>query len=519
MLPLSETMNFRIRTARALALVILLPWAVIADQTPSASNELPSRPQVLAFVAETIDWYRHLASDQIEGDPADLLFLEGHRTIGVQIVHLSFDFARAAVALEATPAASPTPAKSSTESREDFQRISAMRVKAEAETQQVSDELASLKQKSLKARGQDRKKLDIEIEEAQNRLELLQTRSARYQDLLNFIRSTDPGSGGTGELVLFENLERTVPDAAISGSKAPAAPPQYRAERPSSGIFGKFSDVSNLARNLRAMDDSAEVTNKLAQASQILRTPLIGAIEAALRTPDLSRADQSMDLNVLRQQTSRLEVAIRQATKISPAVAALDKQEVLLAQFQSNLTAFRKSLSNRYRAAWEVLIERLVILMAVIALLVGGAAGLRKLTSHHVHDSNARSAILLVQGVIFWLATAVTVFVAFAFDVTSLATFLGLLTAGVAVALQNVIIAVVAYFVLVGKLGLRVGDRVQLSGVTGDVVEIGLMQFQLRELDAPGQPTGRIVSFSNSFVFVSPATGLFKGIRDTAQNA
>jgi hypothetical protein len=55
---------------------------------------------------------------------------------------------------------------------------------------------------------------------------------------------------------------------------------------------------------------------------------------------------------------------------------------------------------------------------------------------------------------------------------------------------------------------------VQISGVTGEVVDIGLMQFQIQELDKPSkQPTGRVVSFSNSFVFVSPATGLFRGMQ------
>jgi small-conductance mechanosensitive channel len=87
-----------------------------------------------------------------------------------------------------------------------------------------------------------------------------------------------------------------------------------------------------------------------------------------------------------------------------------------------------------------------------------------------------------------------------------------------AVALQNVIPAVVGYFLLIGKLRMRIGDRVQISGVTGEVVDIGLMQFQIQELDTPGeQPTGRVVAFSNSFVFVSPASGLFKGMRSSAK--
>jgi hypothetical protein len=69
---------------------------------------------------------------------------------------------------------------------------------------------------------------------------------------------------------------------------------------------------------------------------------------------------------------------------------------------------------------------------------------------------------------------------------------------------------------LVGNLGISVGDRVQISGVMGDVISNGLLQFQLREIDTRQQLTGQIATFSNSFLFVSPATGLFKFVPDHA---
>jgi len=93
-------------------------------------------------------------------------------------------------------------------------------------------------------------------------------------------------------------------------------------------------------------------------------------------------------------------------------------------------------------------------------------------------------------------------------------TFAGLITAGVAVALQNVIVSMVGYFFLIGKFGIRVGDRVQVSGVTGEVVDIGLVRFHLMEIGSDSQPSGRVVAFSNSIVF-QPASGLFKQIPGT----
>jgi len=75
---------------------------------------------------------------------------------------------------------------------------------------------------------------------------------------------------------------------------------------------------------------------------------------------------------------------------------------------------------------------------------------------------------------------------------------------------------VVAYFFLIGKYGIRVGDRVHIAGVTGEVVDIGLVRIHLMELGGPGdsQPTGRVVALSNSIVF-QPTAGLFKQIPGT----
>jgi len=47
----------------------------------------------------------------------------------------------------------------------------------------------------------------------------------------------------------------------------------------------------------------------------------------------------------------------------------------------------------------------------------------------------------------------------------------------VAVALQTVILSGVAYFFFIGRFGVRVGDRVTITNITGDVIEIGLFRI------------------------------------------
>jgi len=100
---------------------------------------------------------------------------------------------------------------------------------------------------------------------------------------------------------------------------------------------------------------------------------------------------------------------------------------------------------------------------------------------------------------------------------SSLATFAGFITAGIAVGLQAVLLSVAAYFFIIGRYGIRVGDRISVAGITGDVADIGLVRLYLIELAGTGldfYPTGRIVVFSNSVLFQT-GTPLFKQIPGT----
>jgi small-conductance mechanosensitive channel len=83
-----------------------------------------------------------------------------------------------------------------------------------------------------------------------------------------------------------------------------------------------------------------------------------------------------------------------------------------------------------------------------------------------------------------------------------LGTFLGLAGAGLTVALKDFIAAFIGWFVLMGKNGIRLGDWVEIKGVTGEVVEIGPFHTVLLETGNwtdSGHPTGRRVTFTNSF--------------------
>jgi small-conductance mechanosensitive channel len=85
---------------------------------------------------------------------------------------------------------------------------------------------------------------------------------------------------------------------------------------------------------------------------------------------------------------------------------------------------------------------------------------------------------------------------------SQLGTFLGLAGAGLTVALKDFIVSFFGWFVLMGRNGMRLGDWVEINGVTGEVVELGMFHTVLLETGNwtdSGHPTGRRVTFTNSF--------------------
>jgi small-conductance mechanosensitive channel len=101
-----------------------------------------------------------------------------------------------------------------------------------------------------------------------------------------------------------------------------------------------------------------------------------------------------------------------------------------------------------------------------------------------------------------------------AFD--SLATFLGLASAGLAVAMHDSIANVAGWVFILWRKPFRVGDRVQVGTITGDVIDVRLFQFSVIEVgnwvDAD-QSTGRIVHIPNSQILREPVSNYETGFQ------
>lgn len=86
----------------------------------------------------------------------------------------------------------------------------------------------------------------------------------------------------------------------------------------------------------------------------------------------------------------------------------------------------------------------------------------------------------------------------------SLATFLGLLTAGLAIALRDPLVHLAGWLFIVWRKPFEVGDRIQIGKNSGDVIDIRIFQFTIMEIGNwvdSEQSTGRIIHIPNGKVF------------------
>ena len=502
----------KLRKCCYLTVMAMITVGLSAQLSPSAPD-LPSNQQVIAFLTESIDWYHHCAIEhQIATDPVDLVYLQDNRAGAAQILHLSFDFARADVQFSAPRAGTQEGSAAIATGSPDLAEFVQLENNTELQSRQATDEIEAINEKIKTADGAQRGELQAALDATQSRLDVLKAGLATLRQLIEFVQAFTGRE--TGDLAsTIDDLARTVPDVTSPttvASQTQALTPVLSGKSGDSGLLALTSEVSALGRKLRVLDDEIHRTDSLKQSSDELRDPLLVAINK--RLPAVAEnALQASDLAELQRQKATLDELSALVKTLSPAIVALDKQRVWLAAYTTHLKSWRAAVITEDKKTWRKLISRLVgAVLAIGALVIVGAV-VRRVTRRHMRDTDRRHIVLVIQRVVVWSSIVGVAAFAFASDLTSLATFFGLLAAGVAVTLQSVILSAVGYFVLVGRRGIRIGDRVHISGVTGDVTDMGWLQFQLREIDTrTQQPTGNVVTFSNSFVLASSATGLSK---------
>ncbi len=194
--------------------------------------------------------------------------------------------------------------------------------------------------------------------------------------------------------------------------------------------------------------------------------------------------------------------ALKQRAEQSQMLSIFDDRIQTQQQLADTYKKWLAQVQLQHRIMLHLLLQSFALISGVIiaAILLNALA--RYLLERPTLDQRRAHTLHLIFRVgIQFVGVAVLLLIIFGVP-NQMPAILGLATAGLTVVLQDFIIAFFGWFVLVGKNGIRIGDWVEIDGVGGEVVEIGLFRTAMLETGNwtdKGHPTGRRVTFMNSF--------------------
>lgn len=261
--------------------------------------------------------------------------------------------------------------------------------------------------------------------------------------------------------------------------------------------FQTMAEQISALRSLRSRRDLIAQAGQLAKADvdalsgdqTRLRAQVDqSAAQASAKTTPLSRSER---IDQLQQMSAQQNV-------LSILSDRLDTQQQLAALYDR----WGRQVEIQRRIVTHLLLQSLAIIAAicVLTLLIGWALqlALERFIRDHRQRQTLKTVVNLGTQVVGVLLALLVIFGV----PQQTPTILGLVTAGLTVVFQDFILAFCGWFVLMGPNGIRVRDWVEIDGVGGEVVELGIFRTWLLETGnwtANGHPTGRRVSFLNGY--------------------
>lgn len=515
-------------------------WAADGPQQPQPGSapRLDSRAimtgeQVIQILDETVDWYRTLGVQQQSAtQPSDLLILYANRQTADKVINLAFEIARANAELLSSEA--EIAQSKASEAADSPQALAKVREQLDARRAEIQSDIAALKREAGATRDQ-KSDAQVKLSELQSELDLVNARRNLLDTMTQFVHQNDVNGAGANALKQhIDAIAASIP--AASGGAAPAtatgpasAPGQAPAASGSSptllsvgsdsgsrrlGIWDLAANVLRLSSKIGTIDEVDRRTAALQDTFVQIRTPPLEQIRALSAQGDaLAQQAETTDTTTLHGVRDQFDTLAWLFKQTSAILVPLSQAGVLLDQYRHNLSNWRDATKEQYYGALKRLAVRVALLLLMLAIVFAAAELWRHAVFKYVQEPRRRYTLLLVRRIVLWALVVAIVGFTFATEIGSLATFAGLITAGLAVAMQSVLVSIVGYFFLIGRYGIRVGDRVQIGNVTGEVIDLGLVRLNLMELSGQGPhaPTGRVVAFANSIVFQASG-GIFKQI-------
>ncbi len=488
-----------------------------ASRTASAAGSPPDAQTVISYLSDVISWYGHLSVEaQLVRDPDETLFFADDRQIAGEVLRLGFDYARKQARFIAKTNPNAGVAAGSAGSAADaagLGNVTQTYQALDAAANAIRTRIKNLQAQLAKAPARQRAAIASEIQESQSELDLKQERVNTLKALAQFKSGSSSPDQSGGLAAQIDELEHSISDSSAKRPTALPAETTFVARAEPTGIFGLTTELIALSSKLDALDQNRTLAQALARRATGVRQSTISLIAGLnARGNALSQGTGTADVATLKDRTKSFESLLEEYQLARDAALPLSKQIVLLGIYTNNVGRWRTAIEQRWKKEFRSLVIRMIGLGAAFVLIFLGAMAWRWITNRYVTDIRRRGQVMAARRLVLGLIVLIVVLINFSDEIGSAATVVGFAAAGIAVALQNVILSIAGYFFLIGRFGIKAGDRVQIGGVTGDVIDIGLVKLSLMELGGTGthhEPTGRVVVFSNAIVF-QPSGNFFK---------
>jgi small-conductance mechanosensitive channel len=201
------------------------------------------------------------------------------------------------------------------------------------------------------------------------------------------------------------------------------------------------------------------------------------------------------DAAALLDQTKRIAADQKVLTLLDQRIADQRQLAGIYGQWSALITQQSHSLAH------TLLFNALIVIVVLIAMLVLDG-WLQRLLNNPKLDRRQVETLRSITRVALRVVAVIVILLIVVGMPTQLGTMIGIVGAGLTVALKDFIVAFFGWLILMGRNGIRLGDWVEINGVSGEVVELGMFHTVLLETgnwSDPGHPTGRRVTFTNSF--------------------
>ena len=479
----------------------------------SGADQQTDRNSVVNHLNAIIGWYRDAIANVQPGElPSDAIFQENVRSLAAQAVQLAFEWAHSEAALLGEPPAAPG---NNGAPSQDYTQMQAQVSQRIADNQSKLD---GLKKQIPEQSGTKRKDSVAQQNALTGQIELDRAMLDSIQKMSQFVvLSTESNQGLEGRI---QELADSVPEILSKpGSAAPATQKPSQTLSPttarSAGIIGQLVLLYDQLESMRSIDRLLAENTRVTQTANGLRDPLRSSLRTIIVQGQQNVSQMGAATN--GQKPEDFSQATKQFNQLSSALVPLSQELIVLQQTKSNLQEWRNSISSESKHDVATILFRVVAIGVALAIVWGLSETWRRLTFRYIQDARRRRQFMMLRRFVMGFFFTVVVVMGFVSQFSSLATYAGFVTAGIAVGLQTLLLSVAAYFFVVGRYGIRIGDRITVAGVTGDVVDVGLVRLYIMELAGTGvdlYPTGRIAVFSNSVLF-QPTTPLYKQVPGT----